>query len=636
MGNWYQRTYPPEGRILCDGGLATKYSPAIIPDDFSPDCANVMFENGAVGTRGGMTALCSSIGSHAVQGLYVRHANDGTETLCMWASTNMYILSGTSFAPVTQASGFFTSGSRIAAAEYENYIFFGQSGVTAPLKYNGSLSYHGVYPPISGPTVATSTSGTNTLSGTIYYKTTWVNSGIVEGNVSSASTGITVSSGQAIGVTVPVASSIYGVARRKIYRTLVGSGVSGTYYHVATLNDNTTTFYNDITPDASLATSAPVDQGLPPQYSVAKVHQNRVFTNDVSNGNFLYYSELANPYVFATTNFLRIGDNASDLIRGIEIFDNGLVCFCQRGTYIVYMPSADDSSWIVVKARATLGSSSPFGAIGFNNKIMFPATSAGKFVGFATLAGDVVEPSATFLTVSVAGSELQSDVIEPDMFDVAGAYIGNISAIDYKNRLYFAVPYGNTTTNNRIYVYDYSISNLSKRKQGAWVPYTGINPSQFVVFNGLLYCGDSTSTGQVHQLETTSYNDNAVAIDSYWKSKDYSGLKAEEDLFKDFRTLQVVVDKAGQYQMNLYTVIDGEDSDGDLTTLDLSNTGSTWNNFVWGTGIWGSGRFREDKRVFLGQKRGKAISFKFSNQNTANQRFKVHGFRFTYNIKGRR
>lgn len=636
MGDWYQRTYPPQGRVLCDGGLATKYSPAIIPDDHSPDCANVLFDNGAVGTRGGTTALASSVGSHAIQGLYTRHDNDGTEDLLTWASTKMYILSGSAFTSISAASGLFVSGGRIGATEYENYIFVGQSGVTNPYKYNDSFSYHGIYTPVSAATVVTSTSGTGTASGVYYYKVSWVNSGLVEGNVTSASTAVTIAS-QPVSVYIPTASSIYGVARRKIYRTMASSGISGTYYLLDTVTNNTATIYNDVLPDASLGAAAPTDNGVPPQWSVAKAHQNRIFCNDVTNGNFLYYSNLANPYVFASTNFLRIGDNASDLIRSIEVFDNGLVVFCQRGVYIVYMPDTDDANWVVVKARTSLGSGSPYGCIAFENKIMFPASQAGKFVGFATLQGDTIEPSATFLTVSVAGSELQSDVIEADMFNVQQTYLPNLSAISFKNRLYFALTYNSgNTTNNRIYVYDYSISNLSKRKRGAWVPYTGLNASQFTIYNGLLYYGESTGTGLVKQLETTSYNDNGSAIDSYWMSKDFSGLKPEEDLYKDFRTLQVLVDKAGSYFMNLYTVVDADDSDGDLTTIDLSNDAATWNSFVWGTGVWGAGNFREDYRIFLGKKRGKAISFKFSNQNTANQRFKVHGLRFTYNIKGRR
>lgn len=630
-GVFFDRTYPPSGRVLLDGGLDTKFAPTIIPDNESPDCANVLFENGAVGTRGGSTALAASIGSHVGDGLYVRHANDGTETMVCWGGGDMYYLSNSTFVTVASAQSVFVSGTRIGAAEYENYLFIGQSGVTNPYKYNGDFTRHGIPQPDSAPTAATASNGT--LTGAYLYKVTYVNSNVVEGDVSDASATFTAAS-EAVTVTIPTAPASYGVGTRKLYRTEAGGT---TYKLLTTISDNSTTSYTDNSSDSELGATAPTDQGVPPQYSFLKQHQNRLFCNDVSNGNFLWYSELANPYVFKATNFIRVGDNSGDILKAIDIFDNGLIAFGQRGTYIIYMPSTDASGWIVVKARTTFGCKSPYGSIGFENKVMFPATQAGEFIGFAALSGDVVEPSATFLTVSVAGSETQSDIIEPQMFDVQQTYLGNISAISFKNRLYIAVTHGDgNTTNNRIYVYDYSISNLAKRKRGAWVPYTGLNPTQFAIYANKLYFIESTATGLVKQLETTTYEDSGSAIDSYWQSKEFSGLKGEEYLFKDFRTLEILFDKAGAYFMDLYTKVDSDKGSGNIQRIDLDPGGSLWGTMVWGNDIWGGGTNQEDKRIYLGTTRGKRIQFKFSNQNKAGQRFKVHGFKFSYNIKGKR
>tara|TARA_R110000796_G_scaffold248508_1_gene375341 strand:- start:55 stop:1956 length:1902 start_codon:yes stop_codon:yes gene_type:complete len=633
MTGFFDRTYPPSGRVLLDGGLDTKFAKTIIPENESPDCANVLFENGAAGTRGGSTALAgTSFGSHIGDGIYVRHDNDGSETMCVWGGGDMYDFQSTTFVTIGSAQSVFVSGSRIGATEYENYLFVGQSGVTNPYKWDGStFSRHGVPIPQSAPTAVINSAGT--LTGDYSWKVTYVNTNVVEGDVGSATATYAATADRYV-ITIPTAPASFGVNARKIYRTET-SGI--TYKLVTTISDNSTTSYTDNSSDSELGSDAPTDNGVPPQYSFIKEHQNRLFCNDVNNGNFLWYSDLANPYVFKATNFNRIGDNSGDLLRNIEVFDNGIIAFGQRHTYIVYMPSTDASTWVVVQARTTMGSKSPYGSVEFENRVMFPATQAGQFVGFATLQGDTIEPSATFLTVSVAGSELQSDVIEPNMFDIQQSFLGNISAISFKNRLYITVTSGDgETLNNKIYVYDYSISNLAKKKRGAWVPYTGLSPTQFAIYDGKLYFIESTATGLVKQLETASYNDNTAAIDSYYETKEFSGLKGEEDLQKDYRTLQLLFDKPGDYFMNLRTKVDSDLGEGNNQIIDLDPGGSIWGTMTWGNDVWGGGTAQEDKRIFLGSTRGKRIAFKFTNQNTVDQRFRVHGFRFSYNIKGKR
>ena len=52
--------------------------------------------------------------------------------------------------------------------------------------------------------------------------------------------------------------------------------------------------------------------------------------------------------------------------------------------------------------------------------------------------------------------------------------------------------------------------------------------------------------------------------------------------------------------------------------------------------VWGSGTAQEEISIPLGQVTGKRLQLKFSNQNTAGQKFKVLGLNLTYNIKGRR
>ena len=88
--------------------------------------------------------------------------------------------------------------------------------------------------------------------------------------------------------------------------------------------------------------------------------------------------------------------------------------------------------------------------------------------------------------------------------------------------------------------------------------------------------------------------------------------------------------------MTLNWRVDSDSGEGLTKTISLDPGGSTWNNFVWGAANWDAGKGQQDVPVFIGPARGKRIQFKFSNQNMAGQRFKVHGLTFTYNLKGKR
>jgi hypothetical protein len=260
-----------------------------------------------------------------------------------------------------------------------------------------------------------------------------------------------------------------------------------------------------------------------------------------------------------------------------------------------------------------------------------------KMVGFAAISGASIDPEATQLQVSVAGSDLKSDRIEPDIFDIQEAYVGNISAMVFKNKAYITVTDGvNNTTNNRVYIFDFSKINLSKKQDAAWSPLSGINAAQFTVYGGNLYYGSSTATGFVYRLEPGVYADDGAAINSYFWTKEFSGLKGHENLQKDFRKIRLLVEKAGAYFMGLTYRVDSDKGDGVTQQVDLNPGSTIWNAYIWGMANWGGGSDQEEIPITLGQVTGKRLQLKFSNLNIANQRFKVLGLNYSYNIKGKR
>lgn len=630
----FRRIYPPSGRQLLDGGKNNKFERSIIQDNESPDCLNVVFSNGSVGTREGITKLnATSIGSYVCDGLYTRRSNTGAETMIVFGGGSAWQLGGSTFTVIASAQSVFTAGVRIGATNYENHLFAGNGGVI-PYKWNGTAwTRHGVYPPTTTATVASQAVGA--LTGDYRYKVTFVNSQAVESDVSPVTTTFPAAGATLRVSNIPTAPQSYGIGSRYLYRTVAGGSV---FKRLTEIADNTTTTYDDVIADAALGTNAPSDNGVPPKYSVVLYHQNRLFMNDPENPNLVVYTNLGEPYtVAAASNFIPIGDASGDLVKTLSVYDNSVLVGCEKSQWLIYMSSTDPTEWQTIRMKSPYGSKSPYCFIDYNNKQLFPATESGEFVGFAAVSGDGVDPSATLLTVSSAGSNLKSDRIEPDMFLVQKTYVPNISGIVFKNKAWIALTYGSgSTMNNRVYQLDFSASNLSKTQTEAWVPFTGWSPAQFTIYDGKLYFGSATATGFVYQCESGTYGDDGAAINSYFRTKEFSGYDEDTNFQKDFRLLNLLVDKAGAYYMSVTARVDSDTGEGDSYQVNLDPGGSLWGVMVWGTDMWGGGTAQENITLSLGTLRGKRIQYKFSNQNTLNQRFKVHYMNFTYNLKGQR
>jgi len=636
MAGRYDIVYPGRARQLFDGGLNSKFERSIINDNESPDCQNVLFSDGAVGSREGVSQLnTASVGTFACDGLFTRNEDSGAETMVAFFGGLGYALGTTTFTTIPSAQSVFTAGTRIGSTQYQNHIFFG-NGDASPYKYNGTdFTRHGV-PAASGTVSLNTAAGAGDLSsGTYMYRVTYVNSQAVEGDLGSATAGLAVVVSASVDLSdIPTAPQSHGVNSRKIYRTEADGAA---YKLVTEITDNTTTTYNDTLADASLGLAAPTDNGEPPNYSIAVYHQNRLFTNDAGNLNYLWYSDLEEPYTFASTNFFKVGDAASDLIKAIDVHQNAVYVFCQRSVWMLYMPSTTDSDWRLIRVGSAYGSRSPFGSFLFQDKMMFPATQSGKLVGFAAIQGASIDPTTTVLENMVIGSELQSEPIEPDIFDIQESNLGDITAHVFQNKAYIAVTKDQgSTSNNYVLIFDFSYERISKSQQSLWVLWKGINVRDFTAFGGKLYGGSSLADGLVYQLEDDTYNDNDAAIDSYFWTKEFSGIPGHENLTKDFRRVKILVDNAGTYDMDLAVRVDSESTSGGLVfPIALTPGGGIWGAMVWGVGSWGGGRAQDEKEIFLSGLSGRRIQFRFSNQNTAGQRFKVQGLNFYYNVRGK-
>lgn len=623
----FRLVYPSNGRVSFDGGLNNKFERSIIAENESPDCLNVRFQDGGVETRQGSTQVASVSVGTSPGGLYTRHDRTGAETMVAWANGSLKTWDGSTFATVPSAQSIYTIGKRVTAAEQENYMFFG-NGDGIPYKWNGAeFTRHGIYAPASAPSIVSNATGA--LTGDYRYLVTTLNSNLAESDTGPSSTTLTLASAT-VRVTLPTFAASYGVSARRVYRTEDGGA---TFKRLATISDNTTTFYDDDADDSALGTNAPTENGIPPNYSFVHFHQNRLFVISPES-TAVKYSNLGDPYNFAATNFINLGDNSGDIPKACYSWDTHLLVICDRSAYLIYMPDTDDTNWQQVKVQIPYGTKSPFGVFPYQDKVMFPALQNDQFVGFGAIRGAAIDPSAAFLTLSAIQSDLKSQRIEPDMFLVPEAYAEAISAVVFENRAYIALPYGlSQTANNRTLVFDFSIDRVSKKQKDAWSWDDGNNPYQFTVYDGGLYFIDATD-GMVYEYEDGSYNDAGSAINSYFWTKEFTLNSSNHLTFFDFRYAKALIDLAGDFPMHFGYRVDSDKGVGNRKDISLDPGSNLWGTMVWGVDQWGGGSEQEDVKIFLGSTRGERIQFYFSNKNTADQRFKVHGLRFYYNEKG--
>lgn len=629
----FQRIYPAKDRVKLDGGLNTKFDKMLIADNESPAAANVVFDDNAVQTRGGTAKLnTNSVGSFVCDGLYTRHDRSGSQTMVAFFGGTMYDLQGTSFVTIPSAQSVFTAGVDVGAAEQENYLFAG-NGTVQPYKYDGAaFTRHGVPAPTSFPSLTSAATGV--LTGEYQYKIVYVNSGVVESDAGPTTATFTAASAT-IGLSgIPVAPQSFGVNARRIYRTEAGGS---TWKRVTTLNDNTTTTYHDNTDDASLGVAAPTDQGVPPTYSWIVFHRGRLFMNDPGNLNRIWFTELDNPFVVKSTNFVTMGDNTQTLLRGAQSYGEHLLIFGDMWAELIYMPDTDPSNWEKVRIKSPYGARSPFALPLYNNKVLFPALQNGILVGFAAIRGGETSPDVTFLTTANMASDQVSGRIEPDIESIQTGSISKIRAIVFKNKIYIAVTHGTgNTTNNRIWVYDFSTNRLEKKQEGSWMPWTGLNPGWFTIYDGKLYYGTSTDTGHVYEMNRATYSDDGTAIDSYIWTKEFQGGKGDELYTKDWRYVNALLERSGAYNVELRYRTDSDEGVGNQLLIDVNPGGSRWGTMRFGMDTWNAGQNAKEEKIFIGEARGQRIQFKFSNLNTVNQKFKIIGFNMGYNLKGQR
>lgn len=350
----------------------------------------------------------------------------------------------------------------------------------------------------------------------------------------------------------------------------------------------------------------------------------QVVSGNASYPSRVFISRSADSSYFITTGtdtsaeWFDVQPSDGDKITGLTTFYNNLVVFKERSIHKA-VPSDSTGDFIskVELINNSVGCVAHRSIDAVDNDVFFLSRKGVFVLGNEPNFFDTIRTNEVSARIHP-----EIDGITPTNFDKpAGIY--------HNYRYYLAYPFGGTTYNNKVMVYD--------TRYGAWSVHSGYNPNCFTDFidtNGSenLYCGGDNQ-GDVLKMET-GYSDNGTAINSYVKSP-LVDLKAPDvtkfwmDMTAQMRNTQASV------TIDVYV-------DGDLYKTATFNIGTTGGSGGLGTvamgfdylGLAGGATITSEVTTnvvkrFRINKRGRNVQVKVSNNN-ATDTWTLMSLRGTY------
>lgn len=600
-----------------DGGLNTKVTSLQGDANESPDLQNVVFDYlGAVETRNGYRLLNSAqvgIGNteppFAVDLLHSYRSNTGSELL----TARYSLFKGTDFDIVTESTGVFSAGIRVHAVNNLDYAFL--SNGTAKYKYNGTdFTIWGV-PNATTAAVSSIVSGNSTLAGvtgvTDYaYRFAYINSTNVESPASPVKT-FTVS-----GTCSPVNLSFNSIA------TSAGVNYISIYRNDFLLNVVTASvgICSDTHQTLTVARDQAIIDSRPPNIDIFLYHDGYMF-GAIANSTDLYYSGINNPESWDPEDYIRVGNDDGYTIRALAIYNNGLIIAKDDGygngnVYVLYMPDSNPENWSLELLDLSYGSISPKAICRFGTFLMMLNKN-----GIYDLSS---------VSMGIIDSAPISWKIEPDIKTFVATYLDKTVALTYKNKLWISVPYLSGSENNRVYQYDF-VRGKDQTTAGAWSRFVGLSIKDMCIHQGALYSTDYD--GYVYELDT-GYNDNGVAIDSYYKTMHIYGIDKHKENMKVWRYIYVTVETSGAWYLDVSYLGDFASTYEGSSLVSLDGGGSSWGTAVWGISTWGSAKQQKVVKIPI-HIVAKAIQLRFRTYGL-NEHFKVYSVTLHYNLRGAR
>lgn len=325
-----------------------------------------------------------------------------------------------------------TIGRQYSFAVSQRWLFV-TNGLDTPLKIDLNLvvTRWGISAPPTAPTLIAA--GSSTMNGKYYYCITFANANQESGQ-GAVSLPITVT-GTGVGLTSIPISTDSQVTQRNIYRQ---GGALGQWRLVATLNDNTTTVYNDTLADNQVVgQQLTIFRDVPPAFTSIIAHKERVWGfGTPSDPSLLYYSNLGEPWAFnEETGTLPVGENGfNDVAVGLGTTGSVLTCCKSRTFYGVFGDT--DSNFITAKI-ADIGCTS-----------MRSIWSAYGGTGWLSRQGKYTYDGSG-APVNISDGNFQKSNIKAILFNLVPQDYAEATSFIYDNMVHISFP-----TLNRTYLFD--------------------------------------------------------------------------------------------------------------------------------------------------------------------------------------
>ena len=404
--------------------------------------------------------------------------------------------------------------------------FYMANGEDSIQVYNGTDIWDIGYP-IPDDNVTTAEGSAGVLeAGTYKYKVTF---GYVDGesNPCEEDEEVTITASKKINVTaIPIGGS--RVVSRKLYRTIK----DGEEYNLlTTINDNTTTTYEDNIPDSGLGAVMDEDNDEPPICKYVINHKGRMwFAGDPDNPSRLYFSKALHPESVGPFAYWDIGRDDGDIITGIKVNLGALIIFKQYSTWVLSgdQPTGENADMILEKVNPTIGC--------INNKAI---SHAGNDLLFLTPNMGIHRLHRILLaSTETMDSEALSDKIFETISTLNRAAFDKAHSIVFKHKFFLFVPSGNNEDINSSIVLDLRKIYPSEDYTIAWTKYTNMNFDSSTIYldneGEHLYVG-SNENGHLYELEVTTSDDGtpieASATTKWYDIENFASYKVPRALF---------------------------------------------------------------------------------------------------------
>lgn len=220
------------------------------------------------------------------------------------------------------------------------------------------------------------------------------------------------------------------------------------------------------------------------------VNQNVMFMAGFSSApSTVWFSDVGQPEVIQPESNFEVRTNDGDRIIGIRAYNNNMIVFKTTSFQKIIGTTADDFQ--VVELSLEFGAISNNAIIEYNEKLLF-----------LDRKGIVQYDGASWKIISDDIDDIFRSMNLSAAYEKATAVHAH-----YRNQVWFAIPYGESTQNNLTIVWDYLID--------AWTFFDGFNASAFAVAKSTLSkptVWRGSNSGMVYYFGDSFYGDNGVGI----------------------------------------------------------------------------------------------------------------------------